>query len=634
MSEFSQLPQEEIDRPEELLREQPEVIANPRLDNTKLLVSIPTWHGEWQNGVLVRSLHSLLSQKMGAGQAMEVNYVFNVGDELPVYADWDYATEQITYHRNPDPEYWERRKIASEALGFLRLITQIQADPESYKETIDAESDELKKGVLELAARHRDTVAVSVVNALDVDNSSLGYVHRLSGHRTMGLDYAGARLDDDAAFLMFDTDAVPENNRFGQELIDLFDANPKTQYMMLRVGFQPPGVNQKLVATGPEKHYRSAQGYSMQDYANTSQIVFRRRTIGLLNEIVDLKLNPNFRGVIPGEEDRDTAMRVIGLYADVTEGLLFDIDWKKNKPPVALMEDRVDGVFDGAGRSKSLEGEIPSYEEQLLLIEKLEAEAKTIFELGLRHAESRGLRDNLEKEFSEARKVFYRKQERNLRFNRRVLGDFLGLMDPNSTVVVGSSEWIDSVEVKQQISELPNGRALLTYLTRNRGLIEELSPEDVAVMRYCVEPGGARPGVMDHLSDFQKSMIEYLGYMPGDHRAPVELHANLQHKLAELLAYSHVHSEYFQHAEFYRDDDLNENIRESDQQRRESILNYQPAQANRDLSWLASVNPKYVKVEEGVEQARANPGWLQVITRLSPGLYQAAEALWRKLGNR
>ncbi len=590
----------------ELLKKHPEIIANPRLEHTKVLISVPTYHGEWSNGVLVRNLLSILSQNLQKTEAVEVNYVFNMNGELP--AEFvDFRNEKAVWEKKADDdEYWSKRKIADEAIEFLKKVVQVQSDSSEVQNILDSTADPIQKKVLELAALKRDNVVVSVVNALDVVMRDIGYHNQLSGFRTMGMDYAEARLDDDGVIVLFDTDAIPQDNQFAHNINALFEQNPETKYALLRLGYQTSGVNKKLIESSPEHTFQGTRNYSTSQYSQTTQMVFRKEVFSRLKEIMDLKFNPNFGSTRPGEEDRDTAMRLIGLYADMSDGMLFQVDRNVGTLPVSLVEDRVDGLFDGASRGHSLERAIPSFSDQMSKIASLLADTKQEVIAFVDKIPDGELKQKLETELVQARTEFIKKQSRNVRFNRALANAFLKFFDSSEEIRIGQHDWIENNEIKRQIAEVPNGIALLTYLTRNKEVIDELTSEDIAVMKYCVGFDPQRPAVMDHPSDFQRTMIEYLGYVDPEHQlaVPDELRSSLQPMLAEIMAYSHIYSLYQLSQEFYRDGNENESdfIRKADRRKREDIVNYQAVQEGRDKTWLGKINSAFLGKEATEEQ--------------------------------
>lgn len=58
----------------------PEWFANPPLENTSLVYSVP-FRGEWDNGQVLRMLYAMLSQRVAKGEAFEVELVANHGGQ-------------------------------------------------------------------------------------------------------------------------------------------------------------------------------------------------------------------------------------------------------------------------------------------------------------------------------------------------------------------------------------------------------------------------------------------------------------------------------------------------------------------------------------------------------------------------
>lgn len=590
MSTSESTPILEKPRNAELIQKHPEVIANPPLEHLKSVISIPTYHGEWKNGVLVRNLISVLSQNLHSNEALEVNYIFNMNGDLPAFVD-TFDNEIPVWKKLPaDDPYWEKRKVGDEAVAFLKKVVAVQGHLESVQQMIDSVTDPLQKKVLELASQNTNKVAISVVNALDVPMSQIGYHDRLSGYRTMGMDFAEERLGEDGVFLLFDTDAVPQDNQFAHDLNALFTSNPDTKYALLRIGYQPTGTSKQMVETSPLVTLHGTNGYSTSEYTQTTQMAFRKEVFGQLKEVMDLMYNHNFHSSRPGEEDRDTAMRLIGLYADMIDGMMFQIDHSVNTMPVSLVEDRVDGLFDGAGREGSLKNQVVDHDQQIVEMTKLLKEAQDLVQGFMDKLSDEKIKTQLQAELVVVQKEFLRKQTRNLRLNRVVAKDFIKLMDlGDERIGVGKKEWIYDPDIRKVIAKLPSGTALLAYLNRNSELISQLTNEDLDVMRYCVTPTDPRPEVMNRLTDFQKVMIEYLGYVETEtgSQVPQELRSTLQSMLAEVMAYSHIFSLYQVSKEFYREEGVEKFIIESDKRKKEDIKNYQAVQDMRDKSWVA-----------------------------------------------
>ncbi len=616
----------------EVIKKNPEIIANPRLDNLKLVISVPTYHGEWKNGVLMRNLIGVLSQNMQNDEAVEVNYVFNMDNLISAQIDRFEGETPIWKKRDADDPYWEKRKVADEAIEFLKKVVQCQSDPELAKTIVDSTTDLMQKKLFELAALKKERVAVSVVNTLDTPVEMLGYRDNLSGHRTLGLDYGEARLDDDGAFLLFDTDAVPDDNQFAHNVNSLFKTNPDTKYMILRLGHQPSGYSKELIESSPEKTFDATHGYSTRDYSQTAQMAFRKEVIPRLKEVIDLTENHEFRPSKPGQEDRDTAFRLIGLYADMNDGMMYQVDRNVGTLPVSLVEDRVDGLFDAGRRAHSLKVEQPKFAEQIANITQVLESTKASIVDAINKIADPELQAKLRAELDAAKSDFLRKQQRNIRFNRAVIKDFLTVLDQGGEVKIGSHDWLENDEVKKKLAEMPNGTALLSYLTRNKELIDELTPEDLSVMKYCVSPSSERPALMDDLNDFQKTLIEYIGYVgtSSESAIPAELQSQMQPLLVELLAYSHVYSLHQLSEEFYKDDNEDDYGKRLIRERREDITEYKAVQEGRDKSWLGVINKAFLGKSEPPKEEPEPPkkggvgGFIQAV---SPRFWQFLEQL-------
>jgi hypothetical protein len=247
------------------------------------------------------------------------------------------------------------------------------------------------------------------------------------------------------------------------------------------------------------------------------------------------------------------------------------------------------------------------------------------------------LKNKLKSEYESAKDSFLSKQRRNLRFNRRVANDFIKIVDQSGLELVKSDGWLDDQNVVKQIMDLPHGKSLMTFLKRNHEILKQLQPDDLEVMKYCIDPYMDRPQVMDEPSVFQKALIDYLGYIPDKQRPrfsreniPNELCSTFQASVADMEAYTHVYSLYQQRKEFYRDENAPEEALSFSKRTREGILNYQPIQADRDLAWLSAINPDVNMAEPGINLEK--PGEVEeTIFNINPRLKRIYEALRKRL---
>ncbi len=100
-------------------RQLPEIIANPILENTTLVYSIP-FRGEWENGNLIRTLEGFLAQKPKEGEAFEVELIANIGKEGLTWLIVEDLREQIKETSEKAGVLWEeaekRKKEVQESL--------------------------------------------------------------------------------------------------------------------------------------------------------------------------------------------------------------------------------------------------------------------------------------------------------------------------------------------------------------------------------------------------------------------------------------------------------------------------------------------------------------------------------------
>src|SRR3989344_1936466 len=122
-SEFTQTAEKtpRLEQKTELGNAFPEIIANPQLENTSFIYSVPVM-GEWKNGNLNRMLKGMLSQHPKQGESFELEVISNLGgglDSLVVMdrEKWEPKRDEqgrILLENNPQEEHQKK------ALELLR----------------------------------------------------------------------------------------------------------------------------------------------------------------------------------------------------------------------------------------------------------------------------------------------------------------------------------------------------------------------------------------------------------------------------------------------------------------------------------------------------------------------------------
>lgn len=547
----------------------PEIIANPPLDGTTLLYSIPI-RGEWANGNVVRLLHAMFSQKLEPGQAFELEFVANHGGLL-VDTDMPLAEErQQTVQRTIED--------MRQSIGFIKHLVQVQAlargiqqgtqgtdaqtTLQKFLETI---TDPIEREVLQLAADRAQQVSIMLVDTTKMDFEQTDYGHAsIESVRTLGIDTAMARYEgrEDVVLHLFDVDTLPESNRTIREIQTLFAKQPRLSYLFSGLMNTPRGISKDFVGQlNGDIPLSYNHGFGHQ----SPQICFRLACYRKLREIADFQLI--------GDEDRDTASRLIYHFGQLQEGLLFEESlFQSPTTPAYLTAARLDGFVDGHP-SNYKEGAVYPIERDLAELIRFRAEIMKEIDALEPFAKEVAL-----EALARTRKEQEQRQRLQQRLNRQVLHTLLTALEQNLVRLEDDTLSIDET----RLAELEGGKALRFYLRNNQRLIKELlgSPEDLACLRYDLGLKNEFPAEIHTRTPFQNALREYVGeispcatleqdgvydwvleqkadestprIIASDHRSK-ESRVSLLHPFSsELLALGHVYRTFFQTKDFFK----------------------------------------------------------------------------------
>lgn len=507
--------------PENQLKK-PEVIANEKLPDLKMMYSIPVGK-EWDNGYLVRSLRGFLSQKPGQGGSVEVNYLVNTGN-LP--AEHSKKDPKGNSHLdmeaiNADPALAQRYKEAEQSLGFLRTVVEIQKlartgqdiagavdSPDKTKELVEAyitrEPDPIRKDLLRLAASSAETVAVSAIDITHSNIGELGYsASMISNIRTLGADYAQKRMTDaqgnpNGIFMMYDADTLPETNRYSESVIKIFEGNPELKYLFTGISYLPAGVSKLLVADSPAFSTDRTMEYNLTPRKGSPQIAFKIEALKEIQEIAGYETESYHH-----DEDINTGFRLMRAFGDIENSLVTKDSLLVL--PTSLTSDR-DGFVDGAGRLDNLNKTGISRSINNIILDRFRT-YRTLNLALIDKIQDPQKKAQVKAELEQLRSVYERKQQVQIRFNRGVAKAFLEALASGDVRIQPGLVWIN----QESVLNKPMGKALAHYIDSNKGLISEITPEDLEVMKYYVGIREDYPDGIRSISNFQDTMREYLG---------------------------------------------------------------------------------------------------------------------------
>lgn len=579
----------------EYLNRFPELIANAPLEKTSLVYSVPVM-GEWKNGNLLRMLKGMFSQRIEENVAFEIELIENIGPGVGHLIDTDenYLTKNNEKERLLMVETAKNKKQedainllkeSEEAIVFLKKVVEsqrlarninAQTHNEEYRKELkniqDSVTDPLQKDVLQMSIKKAEQISLAVIDATRTVFWRTEYEGvNMSSLRTLGADMVMARFEGkpDLVLGLYDADTIPEDNGAVLATQLIFDQHPDMKYAFAGVSDLPVGHNKDFVADAPRENTRRTWSYNKGSGHGSPQILFRLDTYRKLKEI-----SSGSGTGFHGDEDRDTAIRLIYHFGALQDGLL--LESYVSYEPTSLTADRLDGSVDSDGRVIDFEnngvrqvttdmGYVLSFREDVF--EEIERQIEEGKQLILQ-------------ELSKSRDYYLRKQERQQRFNRLVLNNLLDAIDGKFIVVVDGKTAVDF----EKLMTLRGGIALSHYVRANLELVGQVmsSDKEVDVIRYLLGRISDVPEAP--LTPFQLGVREYIGsVIPFDNLAKDghvshnkvskevdssgwkiddirdnQSGISLMHSsVAEILALGHVYRKYFQTKKFLesRDDD-------------------------------------------------------------------------------
>ncbi|MBI2334870.1 hypothetical protein HYU96_03635 [Candidatus Daviesbacteria bacterium] len=467
----------------------PEIINSPALPTLRLIYSIPV-ADEWSNGFLLRNLMAMLSQRLDHGTSIEINYLIN-------------QKGSVTSPENEESQA---------SLALLRKIVDIQGLVRNQDQTdgLTEISNPLIRDVLRLAVRKADSIAISAIDVTRVELVPFGYPgSRIDQIRTLGMDYARARLNDkpDAVISLFDVDTVPDTNSYSQKVLKIFDIDSSTDYLFANLAYLPPGNSRDLIATSFFFTRSKLRNYNLRLVEQGSpQILFRSRACDDLKEVAGYRQEG-----YSGFSDWDLARRLARSLRSLPQFLLFD---RNLYIPAVLTSDR-EGTVDGQYRQISVK--IADLNRPLnnihfprdLDMDTYYLEIRRMFSFA--NGSYSQDKDTFERYCDQVYEHYRKNQRLQLRFNRFVARSLIDALSKGEIRRGRNSLTFNS----EALLKKPAGRALLHFIAFNQNLIGALTDSDIAVMKYYL-------GLNDfphqrfsrralELSPFQRAMREYLG---------------------------------------------------------------------------------------------------------------------------
>lgn len=514
----------------ELANNFPEILANPPLENTSFVLSIPIM-GEWKNGNALRMLRAMYSQRTKAGQSFEIELIANIGshlDHLLIEGEniWQYQTDDSGNYLISDPaldteehqtkarellkEMDELKTFLEKILLVQKLARELIKQPKNQivvsqiSQVLESVTDPLQRDVLELAIRKTESIALAVIDATKTVFSETNYKRAsFASLRTLGADVASVRFGDknDRVVLgMYDADTLPEDNNAIRDIQQLFDEHDTLTYVFLGMTNRPAGHNADFVGDAPRESVRRTWSYNSRAAHGSPQISFRLKAYEKLQELAGWT-----HAGYHGHEDKDTSYRLIYHFGALQEGLLFESSADLNiLPPTAMTADRLDGSMDSVIRKWDItENGVRHLTADMGSVFRFRAELLQKIDQLPPEQKQQAL-DFLQK----TRAGFEQKQKVQRRFNRMVLGVFVNMIQKGAIRLDSNELVID----KNEITETTGGDALLHYLEANPDVaISILSSEnDIEVIEYFLGRRDQLP-VEVQLSPFQQAIREYVG---------------------------------------------------------------------------------------------------------------------------
>lgn len=572
----------------ETAMETPEFYANPPLENTSLVYSVPVM-GEWHNGNLKRMLLAFLSQHTNAGEAFEIELITNIGghiEELKARKDND--QENISESDEKGNCILNTRKMRDDQRQAFEILRETDKSSSFIKRIIEAQklARELKKhspnqgivtllqkiievddpaeaNILRLAAEKADTVSLAMIDATRVvlDNTPYRFVNtrsekiaHIGSIRTLGADVAAVRFADnqDVVLHLFDADTVPEGNKAIACLQKIFREHQDLNYIFPSMTYLPAGTSKKLFSDSPHYSVKKTKAYNDDWEHGSPQLCFRLKVYCRLKEISG-KRGEDFSGY----EDYDTGIKIIYQYGNAQQGLLFE-KYGELVPPSVRTSDRTDGFFDAADRNRNFAS---------MAVKHVADDLGSVYSRRLR------LEDQINHESQEKQKEircsldffrqFYLKKECvQQRFNRKILRAFLHAVENGFVRIEDGNTNIDI----EKILELPGGKALALYLEYNRTFVTEIlsSTDNIEFIKFILGKTKELPPHIQSLSDVQMAIREYVGDIKtfdallkedmngiiAESKNPKTTHSLMHGIIVEILAFCRVYDTFFKIDDF------------------------------------------------------------------------------------
>lgn len=460
-------------------------ISNPPLLNTRLVFSIPVFN-EWNNGMFLLNLRSMLHQSVPQGQAIEIDYIINNGRTGGVN-----KSSQISHDTKRTLLFLERVRNTQ----FLAR-TKREEDKTHLDALLLLEPDPVERDILRLAAERSDDIAISGVDISEEDITAQGYSNDIVGYRNIGLDYIRKRFSDHntgEGFVVvpYDCDTIPIE-RFVEDLISLYSQNPDLQYLFTRLGYQIPYLSKSKLFYTPRV---IAENTRMYNYGmpGSPQLSFRSPHLTGIARFRSSRRSGEYNEDFMLAQDLmqhlgSTNTRVTSVFRD-------------NQIPVSLTSERAGGLADSFRREdpESLM-DLDTISQSLDKLTEMRREVEgNISQMGDE------MRPKAEGELQQLRQFYSRLMKLQQRFYRGIANQFLKGLD-QSDVQINN----DTLHFNQDaLQKYPHGIQLIQFLKMNQQLLGKITPQDVHYVQYCLGKDSQIP--VARLSDFQQVIREFLG---------------------------------------------------------------------------------------------------------------------------
>ncbi len=508
----------------------PEIIANPPLENTTLVYSVPVM-GEWYNGNTLRMLKSMFSQRTYDKQAFEVELVTNIGGKIDCLLT---RGEKFKYIKNEQGDYPLKSQTKdevqnktnelldemNESIGYLRKVVKVQDLARKLKNQPEDKNIEgqlnnvltkitnpLQREIVELAIKKSDSISLTVVDGTYTVFDDTDYFPVSFGSlRTLGADVVKTRYEGkekEIVLGLFDADTILEDSSTVKSFQNIFQKYPDLNYMFAGMTTFPIPHSVNFLADSPRQNLYATWSYNKaMPYHGSPQILFKMKAYDKLQELAGWD---GLRG-FHGDEDIDTCYRLIYHFGELQKGLLLESSCKfKLYPPTVITADRLDGNVDSAARKIKFSengtkhitsdiGFVLDFKEHVMgLIDKRSDDKKLIL-------------DSLK----ETRIHYEKQQKKQQRVNRLILKSFVEAID-NGFIKKNEG---NEIEINQQeVSKMMGGGVLQDYINFNKEVASSImsSPDDLQVIRYFLGNILTLPDNIKNLTPFQLAIREYVG---------------------------------------------------------------------------------------------------------------------------